>query len=263
MTDPGILTVESPYVRRGRRSRVRHRLFCFPHAGAGASYYVQWPTMLPPDVEVIAIQLPGREDRFREQAFTSVDLMVRTVMGELRPYLHGSFSFFGHSGGALLAYELAHALRERHRTLPLRLFISGQAPPDIARGEPPIHALKETEFRAAIRAIGGLTNEVWNNDELMDILTPALRADFALWETHDFPARPTLPTPIIALGGRADSRVSMEKLEAWRIQTSSDFSVVMFEGDHFYLNGPNKELLSALSDSLLRTIDAAERATST
>jgi medium-chain acyl-[acyl-carrier-protein] hydrolase len=219
--------------------------------------------MLPPDVEVIAVQLPGREDRFREQAFTSVDLMVRTVMVELRPYLDGSFSFFGHSGGALLAYELAHALRARRRTLPMHLFVSGQAPPDIVRGDPPIHTLKEAEFREAIRVIGGLTNEVWSNNELMDILAPALRADFALYETHEFPARPALPTPIIALGGRADSRVSMEKLEAWRIHTSSEFSVVMFEGDHFYLNGPNKELLSELSGILLRTIGAAERAVST
>lgn len=254
MLNTATLSVETPYVRRGLRPAMQHRLFCFPHAGAGSSYFTQWPSALPQEIEVVAVQLPGREDRFREQPATRLQPLVRDVMLALGPYLQGSFSFFGHSAGALLVYELAQALHERRRCMPVHLFVSGQSAPDLPPIQPPIHALPEDTFRAAVRALGGLTDEIWGNEDLLSLLLPALRADFTLWETYVYQARPALSSSIIALGGRSDERAPAGTLEAWRKHTNSDFHVVLFEGDHFYINGPNRDLLLVISNFMLDAV---------
>jgi medium-chain acyl-[acyl-carrier-protein] hydrolase len=250
MFDAETLHMESPYVRRTRRTGALHRLFCFPHAGAGASYFAPWAGMLAGDVELIAIQLPGREDRWNEPAFTQVAPLVRNLVLALRPYLHGSYSFFGHSGGALLAYELAHAVRENRRSEPRHLFLSGQAAPDAPVGVARLHDLPELQFRAAIQALGGLTSAVSENEDLMEIILPAVRADFTMWETYTFPSRPALSVPITALGGRRDDRTPPAGVTAWGAHTTGEFRSLLLEGDHFYLNGPNQELLSTVGNTI-------------
>ena len=236
---------------------MRHRLICFPHAGAGASYYVGWPALLPPEIDVIAVQLPGREDRFRERPFTRAQPLLSELQLALRPYLQGSFSFFGHSGGALLAYELARVLHERRRAVPVHLMLSGQLAPGVPNGLPLLHALPDAEFRAAVRALGGLPEEVFGDDDLMDLVLPSLRADFALWETCQFPDRTAVPSSITVLAGDADDRAPTAKLAEWRRHTTGNFEIALFEGGHFYLSGPNKALLSTVSSILLCPAEAS------
>ena len=130
--------------------------------------------------------------------------------------------------------------------------------PDLTPCAPPIHALPEKEFRAAIQVLGGLTEEICGDEDLMDLLVPSLRADFTLWESYQFKARPALPSSIVALGGYADKRAPADKLEAWRNHTRGDFHIALFAGDHFYLNGPNKELLSTVSDIVLGITRASQ-----
>lgn len=105
------LVSETPYIWRARQPGSRHRLICFPHAGAGATTYAEWAPALPAEIELVAVQLPGRQNRIAEEPFTEVGPLVSVLTHALRPVLSGSFSFFGHSCGAALAFELAKALR--------------------------------------------------------------------------------------------------------------------------------------------------------
>lgn len=251
MVDSDRFVVESPYVRRARRSDCKVRLICFPHAGAGASNYADWPSLLPPEVELIAVQLPGREDRITEKPLTQVSTVVRTVGLALRPYLRGSLAFFGHSGGALLAYELGRALQRRGGARLSHLFVSSQPAPDYPLAAEPLHALPDEQFLAAVRALGGTDESTFANQDLMRLLLPGLRADFALCENHRFEPGAPLDTPITAFGTEHDDRAPVDGLHAWRAHTTREFDTQLFTGDHFYLGGAAAEVTSAIADALL------------
>ncbi|MEU2915727.1 thioesterase II family protein [Streptomyces massasporeus] len=247
---PDRLIAETPFVRRARRSNRRVRLFCFPHAGAGASAFAAWPDLFPSDVEIVAVQLPGREDRVGEPHPASVDVAVRMVAVALRPYLQGPYAFFGHSGGALLAFELARALRKRG-TQPGHLFLSGQSAPGYDVAAPELHRLSDDDFSAALRSLDGTSDGVFTDPELMKLLLPTLRADFTLWENHRHRPDQPLSVPVTALGGDTDPRAPVGGLRAWEEQTTGAFSVEVFPGGHFYLNDSEAELAAVLGRTLL------------
>ncbi|MCA1694960.1 MAG: thioesterase [Actinobacteria bacterium] len=244
------LSYESPYIRRARRPAAKHRLFCLPHAGAGVGAYAGWASLLPPEVEVVVIQLPGREDRINEPAFTEAAALVRSVVQVLRPYLHLPFSFFGHSGGALLGFELTRALSSRYHREPAHLFVSGQAAPDLVDRSPMLHTLPDSKFIEAVYGFGGTARAVVDDPQLMNLVLPALRTDFAVWEQYQFEPGPLLTAPITAFGGDRDERAPVAALEAWRHHTDGEFAVRMFEGNHFFLQDQRTEVARAVGVAL-------------
>ncbi|RFU39102.1 thioesterase [Actinomadura logoneensis] len=231
--DLGELVPESPYVWRARRPGHTRRLVCFPHAGAGAAAYADWAALLPPDVELIAVQLPGRQNRIAEEPFTEVAPLVNVLVHALRPVLAGPYAFFGHSCGAALAYELALALRARGRPGPEHLFLSAQPAPGTG-GVRPIHALPEDDFRAEILALGGIEPEIADDPDVLDSLLPLLRADFGLWERHTLTPGAPLDCPITVLSGTDDPRAPLHTLGAWRERTAAAFGTRLYDGGHFY-----------------------------
>lgn len=226
------------------RPAPRVRLFCFPYAGGGASIYRGWSAALHPDIEVWPVQLPGREGRIREPAFSRADELVAALLGGLaEPLARGPFAFFGHSMGALIAFELARALRLAGTAGPLHLFVSARRSPDLPARDDDIHDLPEPEFRARLRELNGTPEAVLEHPELMDLLGPLLRADFTLSETHDFVPGPPLACPITAFGGRDDADVTADDLSAWRRQTTAAYRLTMLAGDHFFLHHEGGEAL--------------------
>lgn len=234
-------------------------MFCFPYAGGGASVYRGWGASLPNDLEVCPVQIPGRESRLREPAFTNLKVMVPAVADALAPYLDLPFVFFGHSMGAEISFELARELRRRGRPQPLHLFVSGRRAPHLPAREEPIHALPDPEFLAKIRELNGTPEEVLQHEELMKLLLPILRADFSVNETYEYTEEEPLQAGISAFGGIGDKDVLREDVEAWRQHTRGRFRARMFPGDHFFIHGNKDLVLEAVARDLAEIATAAPR----
>jgi medium-chain acyl-[acyl-carrier-protein] hydrolase len=181
--------------------------------------------------------------------FTQMAPLVNAVTPILLPYLDKPFAFFGHSMGGLLSFELARQLRREHGISPIHLFVSASRAPQISSKKPPIHALPETEFKQELRRLNGTPASVLENNELMQLLIPILRADFAVLETYAYTSEAPLECPITAFGGLQDQEVSLEELQGWREQTKA-FSLQMFPGDHFFIHSAQALLLKTLAESL-------------
>jgi medium-chain acyl-[acyl-carrier-protein] hydrolase len=235
--------------------QARLRLFCFPYAGGGASTFRTWSNDLPSRIQVCAVQLPGRQSRLIEPPFIRLSLLVQTLAPVLRPYFNVPFAFFGHSMGALISFELARHLRRQNSPGPAHLFVSSRRAPHIASSEPPIYALPESLFMAELHRLSGMSKEVLQNAELMQLVLPMLRADFALCETYVYSTEGPLDCPISAFGGLQDCEVSRDDLIAWRDQTRSSFTLRMFPGNHFFLDNARALLLQAVSQDLTQLLN--------
>jgi len=229
--------------------RADRRLFCFPYAGGDAAIYRAWPDGLP-GVEVVAVRPPGRGSRFREPSFTRIAPLVSALAGAVQPLLDRPFAFFGHSLGALIAFELTRELRRRNDQLPLQLIVSGSDAPQRRLTDKPVHALPDAEFIENLRQLDRTPSEVLANQELISLLLPMLRADFAVLETYDYVEEPPLGCPILVVGGQQDERVRPDSLQGWADQTSEGFSLEMLPGGHFFLNASQALLLQVISNKL-------------
>lgn len=227
------------------------QLFCFPYAGSGALIYRDWQLGVPAYAEVLPIQLPGRENRMAEKPLDSLDLLLYTVADVLEPNLDCPFVFWGHSFGALVAFELAREFRRRGVTLPIALFVSGREAPSVPDLDPPLHLLPNDDFvhELSLR-YDGIPQEVLGEPDLLQLLIPALRADLTMSEMYVYAEEEPLECPIFAYGGLQDAKVSCADLDAWRKETSQTFSVRQFPGDHFFIQSAKVRVLQELSEDL-------------
>lgn len=226
------------------------RLFCFPYAGAGSAIFRPWSRELPRQIEVVPALLPGREFRVREPAYMQFDKLVDVLAREIVPFLDRPFAFFGHSMGAFLGFELARRLRAEHGVEPEHLFVSGRRGPQISRRDPYIHDMPDADFVAEIERMNGTPREILEHRELMEILMPMLRADFAVCYSHTYAPGELLRCPITVLGGTGDETTSSDDLEAWCDETTGDCRVVMLEGDHFFINQQQAAILPIITKAL-------------
>lgn len=243
----------SPWLHISRPNpQARLRLFCFPYAGGGASLYRLWHQHLPEFVEVCAVQLPGRENRIQEERFTDIDALTRTLIPNLSSYLDKPFALFGHSMGALLAYETAQRLHRQQGPLPSHLFVSGRRAPFLPGSEAKLHTIpSDTEFLAALqRRYENLPDIIFQDAELRALFLPLLRADFQMTETYQSDSPKPLPCPLVAFGGDRDRLASRSELLAWQEMTDRDFALHLLPGGHFYLNQETVPLLRLLAGFL-------------
>lgn len=231
-------------------ARPRLRLFCFSYAGGNASTYREWHRQLPADVEVCSVQLPGRGSRFREKALTDLNALLSALIVEIARYTDTPYAFFGHSMGAQVAFELSRCIRDKGLNQPAFLIVSGRRAPQKQKKSRPIYNLPEAEFREEIRRLNGTPAEALNNPELMDLVSPILRADFQLIETWQYLPSDPIDVPVMALGGVKDNQVSLDDLEDWSKVTKGPFSLELFSGDHFFINQVTDALLNTISHAI-------------
>jgi medium-chain acyl-[acyl-carrier-protein] hydrolase len=210
-------------------------------------------------VEVCPVQLPGRESRLREPPLTRLEPLVPALLEGLSPFLDLPFAFFGHSMGALIAFELAHELARRGASGPRHLFVSARRAPRLPSREGPIANLPEPEFLVHLRELNGTPEEVLAHAELMELLLPLLRADFALHESFVYRAAEPLAVGISAFGGLADPDVTREDLAGWREETRGSFGLRMLPGDHFFIHSATAMITEAVARDLAELELPAER----
>jgi medium-chain acyl-[acyl-carrier-protein] hydrolase len=245
-------------LRFAARARPAARLFCFPYAGVGPQVFSRWPAGLPAGLEICAAQLPGRANRLHEPAITDLQALAEHLLNAIASRLDLPFAFFGHSMGAVLAFEVARAMASRSLPMPSHLIVSGRRPPYIADIAPPMHSLPDPEFVAEInRRYGGIPREILENQDVLALLLPGLRADITALETHRPPPSTPLPCAILAFGGADDPLTPRAHLEAWRHVTTGAFQICTFPGGHFYLEAQRVELLAELSAKLAPMLTTA------
>ena len=250
---PHSIQPDTPWLRISQpHAKPRLRLFCFPYAGGAASVYRLWHQYLPTDIDVCAVQLPGRENRIRERPIASVDDLLRVLVPVLQPHVDQPFALFGHSMGSIIAFELAHRLYRQFNRMPTHLFVSGRRAPILPDPERPLHVLQndETFLTELSRRYDNVPALLFEDAELRELFVPLLRADLTLVETYNYQDTAPLPCPIVALGGQTDPRASQQDLTAWQRLTTRDFKLHMLPGGHFYLNQQVQPLLEILTRHL-------------
>jgi len=234
------------------------RLFCFPYAGGGTMIYRTWPEGLSSNLEILCAQLPGREARLGESPYSRLSDTVEAMADAILPYLDRPFVFFGHSMGALMAFELALRLRRSCGLEPAHIFISGRRAPQLSDPERLGYDLPDSEFIDWVARLKGLPKEVLQNAEIMQFVLPLLRADFAACDTYSYVPEFPLTCSITALGGLADQQIGREDLAAWREQTNGPFTLRMLNGDHFFVNSCRADLLRVIERELQPIFDRAQ-----
>ena len=233
-----------------RNSKPLFRLFCFSHAGSGASTFNTWSEKFPAEIEVCSIQLPARENRIKETPFKRLQPLIQTLTPLIEPYLDLPFAFFGHSMGGLISFELARELRRRNWATPAYLFVGGCCAPHIPDLELPIHTLPEPKFIEIISSYNGIPEFIMQNLKLMQIFIPTLRADLEVLETYFYTKEEPLTFPVYAFGGFRDSKVSPVQIAAWELETKARFSLKMFDDDHFFVRGKEDEIINTLKEAI-------------
>jgi len=229
-------------------SRALLRIICFPYAGGSASIFRKWLGFFPESVEVCALQLPGRGTRLGEPCFSEITLMAAAALDGLLPLIDRPFVFFGHSMGALLAFECGRLLAQHNGVKPEHLFVSGSSAPQLKNQKRETHSsLPEQEFIEYLKTLNGTPPQVLQNPELLRLLLPVLRADFAACETYRYVPGPAIGCPIAAFGGIRDVDVPRDLLEGWREHAPEGaFSLSLLPGDHFFIHQSETILINRL-----------------
>jgi surfactin synthase thioesterase subunit/glycosyltransferase involved in cell wall biosynthesis len=225
----------------GRLAAGTLRLFCFPHAGGGPSAFQGWQELLPAGFAVVPLRSPQRGN---------MEELVAAHADSIQPYLDQPFAFFGHSMGAIVAFELARLLRRRNQPLPRMLVASGARAPQFRRGHVPPPEPSETRFVEALRRLEGTPPEVLDDPNLLQVILPGLRADAAIYRNYIYADDLPLQCPIRAYGGKDDPDVQRHHLDGWAEQTTGSFAVRLFHGGHFYLQSQRTDFLAALARDL-------------
>ncbi len=252
-TDKGHLWL--PPLRPNAQARLR--LFCLPYAGGSASAYARWPERVPAGVEVRPVQLPGRWNRLREPLLRRFTDVVDALDEVLPQYIDRPFALFGHSMGALLAFELARRLRARGLP-PRMLFVSGRGAPQFPGTTLPGADFSDQELVHRLRELNGMPAEVLNTPELMNLLLPVIRADFEVCRSYAYVPAAPLSHPIVVFGGAEDTESAEGRLEGWSIHTTARSTAYRLPGGHFFIHAAEALLLKALAASLNGLL-AAER----
>ncbi|RLK25027.1 surfactin synthase thioesterase subunit [Micromonospora sp. M71_S20] len=234
------------------------QLFCLPYAGGGATVFRRWQDGLGPDVEVLPVQLPGRENRIGENPVFEVVDVAYAIAERIR----GPYAIYGHSMGGRVGFEVVRELRRAGRPLPLRLYVGGARAPHV---HAPSHfdglsRVDDGELLRRLEAGGGMPAGLLEYPELVELLLPLLRADFAQVDDYRYTPEEPLPMPIVAFSGRGDNTVSREHSDGWREHSAAGFTLHEIDGGHFFLNERLPDLLAVIrADLTAARTDAATR----
>ncbi|MEU9992385.1 alpha/beta fold hydrolase [Streptomyces sp. NPDC048045] len=223
------------------------RLVCFPHAGGSASFYFPVSAALQNDSEVAVLQYPGRQDRRNEPHVDDIGELADRIAPLTEPLFDRPVVFFGHSMGAIVAFEVARRLQGRGHT-PAMLFVSGRRAPSTHRVEN-VHQRDDDGLMADVKALSGTDTQVLGDEEILRMVLPAIRSDYRAIETYG-PEDGTVDSPVTALIGDDDPKSTVEEADAWRAHTTAAFRLQVFGGGHFFISSRAAEVTQVLREGL-------------
>ncbi|MET9499914.1 alpha/beta fold hydrolase [Streptomyces sp. NPDC006552] len=230
-------------------SQTRIRLVCLPHAGGSASFYFPLSRALTPAVDVLAVQYPGRQDRRGEPNIDSIPGLADQIFEAIRHLDDQPLALFGHSMGAVLAYEIALRMQDAGLPGPVRLFASGRRAPSHDREER-LHLATDTELLAEVRRLGGSPAALLADPDVREMIMPAIRSDYHAVEKYRWAPGRKLSCPVTVLTGDSDPRVSVEEAAAWEEHTTGLTELQVFPGGHFFLADQSTRVTGLLADRL-------------
>jgi pyochelin biosynthetic protein PchC len=225
------------------------RLMCFPHAGGAANFFRSWPETLPADVELLAVQYPGRHDRMRDPCLRTMPEMADSIARAMAALEARPTVFFGHSMGAAIAFEVALRLEQAEAAAPSEIVVSSREPSGLAHRRRK-NSWSDEEIITEIKRLGGTAGEFIGDPDFRDFSMPALRGDFALIGSYLPSPRSTTRAAITAYVGSHDPDLSEADMRGWSAHTESTFESQLFPGDHFYLVDGRDDVLRHLAKRL-------------
>ncbi|SHJ15824.1 thioesterase II family protein [Aquimarina spongiae] len=237
------------------------KLFCLPYAGGSAAIFNKWKEFIDDTIEIIPIELAGRGSRIQAPMYTSVSEAVDDIFEIVKEGItDGPYALFGHSMGAMLAYELTTKIATQGLEGPQHIFFSGRAVPHIKmREDKKYHLLDEENFKKQVRKLGGTPPEFFKHPELLELFLPLLRNDFMLAAT-DYSNREIVPHSCnitVFLGKEED--MTHEQADGWKLHTEGVCSIHYFNGGHFFLNQYAKEMVELMNTTLITQKNTLEK----
>ncbi|MGN5377321.1 thioesterase [Streptomyces sp. MUSC 14] len=246
---------DSLWIRRFQPARPNApRLLCLPHAGGSASFYFSTAQALAPDVEVLAVQYPGRQDRRAEPCVPTVPELAARLHNALGAWTDRPLAIFGHSMGAVVGFELAGLLERESDQTPTMLFASGRRAPSRFHAEY-VHEGSDDMLIAEMKKLSGTDSRILGDEELLRMVLSAVRADYKAVETYQpAPGTPPLSCPIAVLTGDSDPRTTLDDAAAWREHTTAGFGLRVFPGGHFFLTAQAQPVLAHVTEQLAAVV---------
>jgi len=242
-------------------TEMRLRLFCFHYGGGSASVFREWVDHLPPGIELMAVQLPGREGRFSEPFVSDLLALAGYLRDALAPFLDKPYIVFGHSLGAIKSFEWLRQVKAAGMPAPLLYLPGGACAPHVAYKAEKLAHLPHQEFvEALLDKYQDTLGNVLNNKELANIFIPQLRADFGMLEAYQFYEGAILDCPVLALAGLEEKEVTPAELDAWAEHTTGDFRTQRFAGGHFFVHSAERDLLGTLTAEIQRLFGTLSKA---
>lgn len=234
----------------------RGRLICFPHAGGSASYFFPVSAALSPEFDVLAVQYPGRQDRRTDPFVDNIDDLADQLHTALAPAMEGPVAFFGHSMGAVLAFEVARRFEERDGISPVTVFASGRRAPSQVRDES-VHLRDDAGIVKEMRTLGGTDSRVLGDPELLDMVLPAIRNDYRAVERYRRGTEAKVGAPIVVMTADDDPRTTVDEARAWDDHTTGGSTLHTFDGGHFYLEQHAARVIAVIAETLRERLPAA------
>lgn len=225
----------------------RIRLFCFHHSGGGASMYFPWVAHLSPYIEMVAIQLPGRENRFSEALNNNLQDIVAELSKNFAIYKDKPFFVFGHSLGALVSFELVKAIYKSYSLFPCHMIVSGSKAPHLPFRMTHLSQLDDNSLKEELKVYGGIDDDIFTNNEIFELFAPIIRSDFSIYEHYKYLETKPFPHDILALSGTEDQTVTVQEILSWEKYTEGNFEHIPFLGKHFFIKDHQKKIIEIIN----------------
>lgn len=235
------------YIEHKKNPDASIRLFCFHHSGGGASTYYPWRDYLSFHIEMISIQLPGRENRFTEPLNNNVQDIAFQLSEKFFIYKDKPFFVFGHSLGGLIAFEFIKAVNQLYSLYPRHMIVSAIKAPHLPLRRKNLSQLDNNTLKKELKIYNGIDERILNDTDLLELFLPIIRNDFSIYENYSFLDVGPLPCDLLVLSGDQDQTVNQEEILAWSKYTTGKFEHMSFSGKHFFIKDHKEKLLEIIN----------------